>query len=72
MQYISTNISHVRWKKVYALPCSSVIIIVIFVYFSSWVSSLLHLGHKRPLEIDDIFDILPDDQSTPWTDRLEE
>ncbi|CAF3660983.1 unnamed protein product, partial [Rotaria sordida] len=39
--------------------------------FHSWVSSLLQLGRKRPLEIDDVFDILPDDQSQPWTDRLE-
>jgi len=39
--------------------------------FNSWVASLLKIGRKRPLEIDDVFDILPDDESTPWTDRLE-
>ncbi|CAF2646337.1 unnamed protein product [Rotaria sp. Silwood2] len=40
--------------------------------FHSWVTSLLQLGRKRPLEIDDIFDILPDDQSQLWIDRLEQ
>ncbi|CAF0879243.1 unnamed protein product [Adineta ricciae] len=39
--------------------------------FHTWVTSLLRLGRKRPLEIDDVFDILPDDQSQPWTDRIE-
>jgi hypothetical protein len=41
------------------------------IVFSSWVGNLLRLGCKRSLEIDDVFDILPDDQSKPWTDSLE-
>lgn len=45
--------------------------IYLFFLFNSWVASLLKIGRKRPLEIDDVFDILPDDESTPWTDRLE-
>ncbi|CAF0969687.1 unnamed protein product [Rotaria sordida] len=39
--------------------------------FHSWVSSLLSLRRKRPLEYNDIYDVLPDDQSEPWIDRLE-
>ncbi|CAF2098508.1 unnamed protein product [Rotaria magnacalcarata] len=39
--------------------------------FHSWISSLLSLRRKRPLEYRDLFDILPDDQSEPWIDRLE-
>ncbi|CAF1514132.1 unnamed protein product [Adineta steineri] len=39
--------------------------------FHTWVTKLLRLGRTRPLEIDDVFDILPDDQSQPWTDRLQ-
>ncbi|CAF4747859.1 unnamed protein product [Rotaria socialis] len=39
--------------------------------FHSWISSLLSLRRKRPLEYDDLFDVLPDDQSEPWIDRLE-
>ncbi|CAF0920469.1 unnamed protein product [Rotaria sordida] len=39
--------------------------------FYSWVSSLLSLRRKRPLEYNDIYDVLPDDQSEPWIDRLE-
>lgn len=37
----------------------------------SWVTSLLRIGCQRPLEIDDIFEILPDDRTEPWIDRLE-
>ncbi|CAM4790952.1 unnamed protein product [Rotaria magnacalcarata] len=39
--------------------------------FHSWISSLLSLRRKRPLEYSDRFDVLPDDQSEPWIDRLE-
>jgi len=37
----------------------------------SWVSSLLRLSRQRPLEYEDVFDILPDDRSEPWIDRIE-
>ncbi|CAF4629533.1 unnamed protein product, partial [Rotaria socialis] len=39
--------------------------------FSKLFHSLLSLRRKRPLEYSDLFDVLPDDQSEPWIDRLE-
>ena len=46
--------------------------LILIEFFSfSWLSSLINIGRKKPIEEEDLFKPLPDDETEYLTNKLE-